>query len=182
MKKLFLLLSIFTFGNAIADDLTAVVKNTLPGASTGSIDLTVSGGTAPYTYNWSGPNGLTFTTEDISNLASGKYTVTVTDKYCGTATLTVQVTASATGITTNETGINLSLSPNPAEGIVLLHSSEPLERASLKIIHLNGKTVQQIENIHGNDLTLDVSNLSTGIYFIELIQEHAVSRTKLLKN
>ena len=43
------------------------------GASTGSIDLTVSGGTSPYTYNWSNAQ----TTQDISNLNAGAYTVTV---------------------------------------------------------------------------------------------------------
>jgi hypothetical protein len=42
----------------------------------GSIDLTVSGGTLPYTYSWS--NAVT--TQDISNLVHGTYSVTVSDK------------------------------------------------------------------------------------------------------
>lgn len=41
----------------------------------GSATVTVSGGTAPYTYNWS--NGGT--TSTINNLADGNYTCTVTD-------------------------------------------------------------------------------------------------------
>ena len=45
------------------------------GNLTGSIDLSVTGGTAPYTYLWS--NGAT--TQDISNLSSGTYSVLVTD-------------------------------------------------------------------------------------------------------
>ncbi len=53
--------------------ITPVVNCT--GGNNGAIDLTVSGGTSPYTYNWS--NGAT--TQDISNLAVGSYTVTVTD-------------------------------------------------------------------------------------------------------
>ncbi|WP_207434593.1 T9SS type A sorting domain-containing protein [Sabulibacter ruber] len=46
-----------------------------PGANDGAINLTVSGGTAPYTYNWS--NGST--SEDLEGLAAGTYNVTVVD-------------------------------------------------------------------------------------------------------
>ncbi|MFN8397341.1 MAG: T9SS type A sorting domain-containing protein [Bacteroidia bacterium] len=46
-----------------------------PGAGTGAVDLSVTGGTPGYTYVWSNND----TTQDISNLAGGPYTVTVTD-------------------------------------------------------------------------------------------------------
>ncbi len=42
----------------------------------GAIDVTVTGGTGPYTYSWS-PSGQD--TEDISGLESGDYTLVVTD-------------------------------------------------------------------------------------------------------
>lgn len=45
------------------------------GLSSGSIDISVSGGTSPYSYNWS--NGAT--TQDISNVGAGTYSLIITD-------------------------------------------------------------------------------------------------------
>lgn len=57
------------------------------GAGDGSINITVSGGSGVYSYNWS--NGAT--TQDINNLAYGIYTVVVTDDQGCTATLAENV-------------------------------------------------------------------------------------------
>ncbi len=50
----------------------------------GALDITISGGVPfptgnPYQINWTGPNGYTNTSEDISNLAPGDYTVSILD-------------------------------------------------------------------------------------------------------
>jgi hypothetical protein len=47
------------------------------GQSTGNISITVEGGVSPYTYQWSNNE----TTETISGLNYGAYTVTITDDY-----------------------------------------------------------------------------------------------------
>jgi gliding motility-associated-like protein len=72
------------------------------GASTGSIDLAVTGGTPNYTYLWS--NG--FTGEDPSALVAGTYTVTVTDDNSCTATTSVIVAQPSSGL-----GLSTSVTP-----------------------------------------------------------------------
>jgi gliding motility-associated-like protein len=51
------------------------------GGTTGLIDITTTGGTPGYTFQWSATNGIVIpqTTEDISNLSAGNYTLTATD-------------------------------------------------------------------------------------------------------
>ena len=57
------------------------------GNATGAINLSVTGGTAPYTYLWSN----SATTQDLNNLTVGTYSVTVTDSKACTQLLSVPV-------------------------------------------------------------------------------------------
>ncbi len=49
------------------------------GAATGEIKTTVTGGSAPYFYSWTGQGGFTSSDADISNLKSGTYTLELKD-------------------------------------------------------------------------------------------------------
>jgi hypothetical protein len=82
---------------------TTQVNVLCSGNNTGSINLTVTGGTAPYTYAWSNNTTL----EDPTTLTAGSYTVTVTDANGCTATSTVTITqpASAVSVTTQSQNI-----------------------------------------------------------------------------
>jgi len=77
MKKLFLLLLttlsvVWSYSQTVNGN---VIDVTCFGGNNGSIDITVTGGSGSYLYDWS--NGAD--SEDISNLIAGDYTVTVTD-------------------------------------------------------------------------------------------------------
>ena len=58
------------------------------GADDGVIDLSVSNGTVPYTYNWDNDSS----TEDLSVLTAGVYTVIVVDSIGLTDTLSITLT------------------------------------------------------------------------------------------
>lgn len=114
MKKLFTIFLVLTYGvgEIVAKSplpspsLSTIVSHvTCYGGIDGSIDLNVSGGTAPYNFQWS--NGET--TEDVQYLVAGIYSVTVTDAMSNTATVTatvnepsiIQATLSSTDVTCN---------------------------------------------------------------------------------
>jgi hypothetical protein len=65
----------------------------------GSIDLTVSGGSPNYTYNWS----TSATTEDLTNAPSGTHTVSITDANGCQTTATGTITATTPIVITVDT-------------------------------------------------------------------------------
>ncbi len=95
--------------------------------SDGAIDLTVSGGTAPYIYEWS--NGAT--TQDINGLVAGTYDVFVTDGIgcMGTTSFEVQngseitFTSSNTNPSCSQNNGSIILTPNGGNSPYTYHWS-----------------------------------------------------------
>lgn len=65
---------------------TKVFASSCHGGTDGSINVTPSGGTSPYTYSWTGVGGFTATTQNIAGIALGDYNVVIKDKnLCATS-------------------------------------------------------------------------------------------------
>ncbi len=79
--------TVIVTGGAVS--LTSSQTNPVCNGGTGSATVTASGGTAPYTYNWT-PSGGTNAT--ATGLAAGTYTVTVTDAGGCTSTQVFTIT------------------------------------------------------------------------------------------
>ena len=59
----------------LSANITSVLCN---GGSNAAIDLVLTGGSSPFTFAWTSPGGFTASTEDITGLVAGAYTVMVT--------------------------------------------------------------------------------------------------------
>jgi hypothetical protein len=77
------------------------------GTANGSINITVNGPAGDYSYSWRGPKGYKATTEDISGLGAGTYTVTVTATggCTASASYTVAQSSAVLAITASHTDI-----------------------------------------------------------------------------
>ena len=86
------------------------------GSATGAATVSVSGGTAPYTYSWS-PSGGTAAT--ATGLVAGTYTVTVTDATNKTKSLPVTITQpAALTATTSLTNVSCNGGGNGVASVV----------------------------------------------------------------
>ncbi len=76
---------------------------------------------------------------------------------------------------------NFKIYPNPTSNNLNLSFENNQENASIKIISILGQTVLEKQNLSGNNLSLDVSNLAKGIYILELYDGFSVSKAKFIK-
>ncbi|WP_369810779.1 GEVED domain-containing protein [Tenacibaculum finnmarkense] len=103
------------------------------------------------------------------------YTVNI----IATSVINTVVTMSVSGenIKTKEAS-NLSIYPNPAVNFVHVNLASKAKNTSYKIINITGSTVQKGRL---NTAKLNVTNLSSGMYILEVYDGQKVLTTKLLK-
>ena len=121
------------------------------GEATGSVDLTVTGGTAPYTYSWS--NGAT--TEDLVNILAGTYTVTVTDaNLCTvTASATVSQPSAALDASAIATDVKCFGESTGAVDLIVTGGTAPYTYS-----WSNGATTEDLVNIVAGVYTVTVTD------------------------
>jgi len=139
----------------------------------GEIDLTVSGGVAPYTYTWA--NGET--SEDLFNVTAGFYEVTVMDANgCDVITNTIVEEMSVAGIEDMD-GIQTSVYPNPTTDVATVTWNSAAV-TNITIVNANGQVVQNAAVAMQN--TYKVEDLNPGMYFINLTDAYKHLNTQKL--
>ena len=122
------------------------------------MNLTVTGGTAPYTYAWSNNTTL----EDPAGLAAGTYTVTVTDANGCTATTTVTITQPSV-LTSSYTQVNVGCFGNNTGSIDLT---------------VNGGVAPYIYAWSNQAITQDLNNIPSGVYTVTATDANGCATTQ----
>ena len=125
------------------------------GDATGSINLTVSDGTSPYTIVWSNGAG----TEDISGLTAGSYGVTVTDANSCVQTLGTIITQPAV-LSANASAIDLECYNDNSGAVSLV---------------VNGGTTPYFYNWSNGSQAGNLNNLAAGTYDVTVTDSNGCS-------
>ncbi len=88
----------------------------------GAIDITASGGYGAYAYSWTGPNGFTASTKNITALEPGIYNVVVSDGHNCSYTKDVEVLDNAVNPVVTINGLNSTYCESDA--VVVINGSE----------------------------------------------------------
>jgi hypothetical protein len=157
---------------ALADTATLHPDN---GQGNGSINLTVSGGTPGYSYAWS--NGAT--TQDITGLGVGTYTVTITDNNGCSLTDTFDIIFMV-GLP-DQKAIQVTFGPNPfAEQFEVKIEGTSTEALELSLCDLAGKTLWHI-TVVGEKSILVAPQVPAGAYILNVGQGEQKKMLKVLK-
>lgn len=136
------------------------VQSTCYNQSTGSITITVSGGTPAYSYSWSGLNGAyTSTQSNISNLAAGNYILTVTDKNGCSYILPVTV-SSLPEILVSETVNNVTCR-GAANGSITVNAGGG-SGGSFSYLWNTGATTNSISNLAPGNYSVRITDNGSG--------------------
>ena len=163
----------------MSSNLTAVASATNASCGScpnGSAQVMTNCGTGPYTYSWS-PGGAT--TQSVSGLMPGCYTVNVTDANSNSA-ISVTCVSFATKLKEVSETKGFIIYPNPGNGVFNLLSNEILNKIDIIVFNPLGQSVFADSFKTIKDVAIDISKLSKGIYYLKATTDNGSELFKLI--
>ena len=83
--------------------------------------------------------------------------------------------------------LNVTLSPNPSNGTIKLRSDKTFIIESIKVINSLGAMISEFKDrdfssLISNEYSLNLSNITAGVYFIQLYTDKGVYNFELILN
>lgn len=79
--------------------------------------------------------------------------------------------------------ISLALQPNPANDMVYISGEKLLAQTKYEVLDINGRLIHSISGQQDGQMSLDVSGLNTGIYFVRITLKNGENHTlKFIKS
>lgn len=157
---------------------TASSSDATIGQADGSASVSnITGGTAPYTLEWSNST----TANPATGLAGGLYSVTVYDANGCEKTAFVVVNEAPTGVEEVLTSIHFNVFPNPAADEVMVLVSEVVTEGLVTVKNMLGQEVLK-QAISEQTTRLRTTDLSEGVYFVEVTAGNSKAVKQLLIN
>jgi hypothetical protein len=136
----------------------------------GEIDVTVTGGTAPYSYLWNtGDNS-----EDLYDLLAGDYEVLVTDDNGCNIVLNGTIENLSSAATNFLNDMNVQVYPNPTSDFASVRWDNN-DISEISIVNTNGQIIQRADVSMQN--SFQTKNLNTGVYLIHLKGSNNITYT-----
>jgi gliding motility-associated-like protein len=130
-------------------------------ACNGSINITPAGGTPGYLYSWSGPSAFTATTQNISGLCFGIYTLNVTDSKACPRQFTFSITQpTALSLTTTASNVLCNAACNGSINVTASGGTSPVTFTWLPVGTFIGSTNQNIFNLCPAAYTVNATDLN----------------------
>lgn len=160
-------------------NLSFVVSNeTTSNAQNGAIDLAAENALGTLSYLWS--TGAT--TEDLTELTAGTYTVTVTDAATGCTSLGTVMVGIATSTEEATYFEQFQLSPNPGNGIAGLHLKlHQTAVLRVEIRDVSGRLIREDPQVKSKELQLpiDLTHQPSGMYTVAVWADNQAFVRKL---
>lgn len=160
-------------------ELAFVVTDELEGNQAGAIDVTVTGGTAPFTFAWTGPDGFTSSEEDLGGLSAGVYSLTIED--ANGCVLTAEIEVEALVGIAELNALNFTVYPNPSNGTVWLQVTDWSGLTSVELFDATGRRVfDRLLNLSTGANQVQLGEVATGMYHLVLSNDAQRGMTRLL--
>lgn len=93
-----------------------------------------------------------------------------------------KVTTAAVASTQSFFANNFSIYPNPANNILNLSVKNGLSVNEITMVDINGRTVKTINNAFDPEMEINVSDLTSGVYMINVKTYEGIATSKFVKN